>query len=406
MLSQKPIGILCPQCNSKRIWRDGLRYSSHNDRPIQRFICRECGYRFSETTWNDSDDSKHSEYHQRVHRQILNRNSTILILCRVSDRKQSGAKNLVKVETRTEKRAAGATTTKPTEADIKGKIIEHSFWLLKEGYSESTIKMRAKILRRLTKLGANLLQSESVKETIAKQDWSRGTKANAVNAYTIFLLTMDMTWDPPKYERIEKLPFIPTEAEIDELIAACSKRVAIFLQLLKETGMRSGEAWNLKWTDIDIINKTVNVTPEKFGKPRVLPISNKLIAMLNDLPTRNSDRPFHGHLRSMRRNFHTQRLRITQKLKNPRIKRITFHTLRHWKATMEYHHTKDLLYIMKILGHRNIQTTLIYTHLVNFQSDEYTSKVASDVTEARKLIEAGFEYVTEMDGVKLFRKRK
>ncbi len=73
---------------------------------------------------------------------------------------------------------------------------------------------------------------------------------------------------------------------------------------------------------------------------------------------------------------------------------------------MEYHHTKDLLYVMKILGHRNIQTTLIYTQLVNFKSDEYTSKVATNVKEARKLIEAGFEYVTEMEDVKLFRKRK
>jgi hypothetical protein len=60
-----------------------------------------------------------------------------------------------------------------------------------------------------------------------------------------------------------------------------------------------------------------------------------------------------------------------------------------------------------MLGHRNIQNTLVYTHLVNFNTEEnYYSATAKTVDEAKKLIEQGFEYVTEMDGVKLFRKRK
>jgi hypothetical protein len=45
-------------------------------------------------------------------------------------------------------------------------------------------------------------------------------------------------------------------------------------------------------------------------------------------------------------------------------------------------------------------------HLVNFESDEWTSNVAKTVEEACKLVEAGFEYVTEIDGTKIFRKRK
>ncbi len=61
---------------------------------------------------------------------------------------------------------------------------------------------------------------------------------------------------------------------------------------------------------------------------------------------------------------------------------------------------------MELLGHRDIKTTLIYTQLVNFESDEYHSAVAKTIEEARKLIEAGFEYVCDVDGVKLFRKRR
>jgi len=61
---------------------------------------------------------------------------------------------------------------------------------------------------------------------------------------------------------------------------------------------------------------------------------------------------------------------------------------------------------MRILGHRNIQNTLVYTHLINNESDEFICKVAKTVEEAKDLVENGFEYVTEVEGVKLFRKRK
>jgi len=49
---------------------------------------------------------------------------------------------------------------------------------------------------------------------------------------------------------------------------------------------------------------------------------------------------------------------------------------------------------------------MLYTQLINFESDEYSSAVAKSLEEARKLVEAGFEYVTDIDECKLFRKRK
>ena len=63
---------------------------------------------------------------------------------------------------------------------------------------------------------------------------------------------------------------------------------------------------------------------------------------------------------------------------------------------------------MKRLGHKRIENTLIYTQLVQFESDQYHSAVAENTDEARKLIETGFEYVTGEynDGGKIFRKRK
>lgn len=66
----------------------------------------------------------------------------------------------------------------------------------------------------------------------------------------------------------------------------------------------------------------------------------------------------------------------------------------------------DILHVMNLLGHRNIESTLIYTQLISFESDEYHSAVANVVEEVRKLLEEGFEYVCQKDDIMLFRKRK
>ena len=61
---------------------------------------------------------------------------------------------------------------------------------------------------------------------------------------------------------------------------------------------------------------------------------------------------------------------------------------------------------MQLLGHKNIRNTLVYTHLVNFESDDYVCKVAKTVEDAKTLIETGYEFVTDVQDAKLFRKRK
>jgi len=227
-----------------------------------------------------------------------------------------------------------------------------------------------------------------------------------------FYKFLGIHFDKPRYNRIDKLPFIPTEGEIDALIAGLGKKSATFLQLIKETGARPGEAWALKWIDIDPQSTTVTITPEKGSRPRKLKMSNQLLAMLNTLP-REWTMVFHrpdidpiDSLEWFRRTFLNQRREIAKKLQNPRMDRISFKTSRHWKATMLYAKTKDILLVMRTLGHKNINNTLVYTHLVDFQNDDYVCKTARTVDKGKRLVEAGFEYVTEIEEVQLFRKRK
>jgi hypothetical protein len=78
---------------------------------------------------------------------------------------------------------------------------------------------------------------------------------------------------------------------------------------------------------------------------------------------------------------------------------------------MEYHKTKDIIHVQQMLGHRNIECTMIYITLENalFQNttEDYTSRIARTDEEICALVDVGFEYVTDtMDGAKVFRKRK
>ena len=389
----------CPECASEKIWKDGRRKTGHGD--VQRWLCRDCGYRFS---LNGS--RAHSEPLRKPSRWSINNASAYTLGRQVCEFLTEGSKNLIGVESRLEK-AAGATTT------TKGKIVEFAWWLKKQGYSQRSVQTYSKRLKRLLNLGANLTDPENVKEVIAQQEWDENTKLLATTVYSCFIEnTLGITWKPPRYRKQEKIPHVPTEEDIDQLIAGSGKKLSTFLQLTKETGMRCGEAIRLEWTEIDFKQRILRIRSEKGGLPRVLPISAQLETMLQNLP-KTSTRIFPGTMNSMRCNLQTTRKRLTRKLSDPRLLRVTFHSIRHWKGTNEYHKTKDVMHVKRILGHRAIRSTMLYINLENAlftqgKAEDFHVKVAHDIEEACKLIEVGFEYVTGeySDGGKIFRKRK
>jgi len=308
----------------------------------------------------------------------------------------------------TDKRAAGATEKSKAEAEAKGKVLEFLWYLKKQGRLPITIKGHSSVLNTLIRRGVNVLDPEKVKEHLAVSNLKNSSKRTIVIVYQNFLKFLSKPWQPPTYRSERSIPFIPSEAEIDLLITCSGKRLAAFLQLLKETGMRAGEAEKLKWIDIDFERRIINVKPEKGSNPRLLPISPKLVSMLKALP-KKKDQVF-STLKTLQTCFWRKRRSLAIKTNNPRLLRIHFHTLRHWKATMEYHKTKDPWHVKQLLGHKSIRSTEIYINIEQaiFQttSDEFHVKVAEKPEEIKKLLEVGFEYICTKDGLMFFRKRK
>jgi integrase len=157
--------------------------------------------------------------------------------------------------------------------------------------------------------------------------------------------------------------------------------------------------------------RKVSIKASKNGRARILTVTQHLIDRLLCLP-KAAKTVFPPRAKNTRRvAFHGRMKTLARIHSNPRFLKIHYHTFRHCKALREYHKTRSILHVKKVLGHRNIMTTQRYVELYteiygDLQPQDYTCQVASTIEEAKKLIEAGFEFVSQIDGEHLYRKPK
>jgi len=278
-----------------------------------------------------------------------------------------------------------------------------------DGLSDYTIRFTDKALTYLSK-HADLGNPETVKRFIANTEHSDGYKRNLALSYNRYCRYYNIEWKMPLY-RQEATPIrIPTKEKLDMIIASSRKTLATKLTLSMETGLRPVELCNLKVEDVDLEQRMVYPTTAKRGRPRTFKISNNLTKLLQAHIIRNdlspTDKLFKGDADNYGKKYRDHRNRLAKKLQDPTIHQIRLYDFRHYYATTLYHKTKDILYVKQQMGHKKLETTLIYTQLLNLNDDEWTCRTATTVKQATQLIEAGFEYVTEMHGMFLFRKRK
>jgi integrase len=449
------MSIQCPFCGSSKVFKAGFRASRSGER-IQRYLCCLCGRRFSlkpppnpgeepnvlvksrgasnpvedlaqvdvvvglsgEPGFQDLPLPPAEELGMHTSRKSRKGLNSLLHGFEEHGRTRSERGSPASGEKMNPEKGDGvetlvlATGAGPGRIEIQGdpEVISFAFWLKKQGLAERSINIYVLRLNQLVKQGANLNNPESVKEVLANNGKSETWKALAVAAYSKFLKFKGLSWEPPKIVETRKLPFIPLESELDALIAGCGSKTSTLLQLLKETGLRCGEALRLRWSDIDFERRVIILNrPEKNSNPRIFKVSDRLMGMLKALPKKD-ERVFSCTYHSVQATFAASRRRIAKNLNNPRLLKISFHTFRHWKGTLEYHKTKDILHVKELLGHRSINNTLLYVQidktLFNEDSDEFEVRVAKDPEEIKSLLEVGFEYVCEKDGLMFFRKRK
>ena len=172
----------------------------------------------------------------------------------------------------------------------------------------------------------------------------------------------------PKLEK--KLPNYLNYTEIEELLASIDTRTdeglerRLLIEMFYSTGCRVGEMVNVKISDIDFYNKTIKVMG-KGSKERIVYYGDYASKYLEDY-LKNKDKK--GYLFTNKRG---EKLTIEEVeyivrdiMKHISIKtHVTPHTLRHTFATHLLNNGADIRTVQELLGHANLSTTGIYTHV-------------------------------------------
>jgi integrase len=263
----------------------------------------------------------------------------------------------------------------------------------------------ANVLTQIEK-HVRLDNTDQVSTYIAEKQVKESYKANMVDYYAHYCDFNGIKFSKPKYHRDHKLPYVPSKEELGLFISHASPRYSLIYSIMKDTGMRPVEVSAIKVDDIDLEKGIISVQTAKHGQPRIVKLKSQTLGMLKVYLQKHHSNLF-PRSGVISNTYGRLRASLVKKLQNPSLRKIRLYDFRHYFATNLYHDTRDLLLVKEKLGHRNIQNTLVYTHLIQVDEEtSYHSATAKTIDEAKALIEQGFDFVTDVDGVKLFRKRK
>lgn len=170
----------------------------------------------------------------------------------------------------------------------------------------------------------------------------------------------------PQIEKPDKLPVVLSQQEGKRLLAVCTLlKHRILLGLIYGCGLRCAEVRNLKIADVDFDRGMLHVRQGKGGKDRCLPLGAMLVRGLQ--PYVAADTPRHWLFEGVGGAVFSQRGTqwvVEQAVKKAGIiKEVSTHTLRHSYATHLLEQGLDIVTIQHLLGHENIETTMIYLHI-------------------------------------------
>ena len=243
---------------------------------------------------------------------------------------------------------------------------------------------------------------------------SASTQNQALSAILFLykkVLMLELEWmdDIVRAKRPKRLPVVLTRDEVRRLLGAMNGRSALAARLLYGTGMRLMEAVRLRVLDVDLEQLTIVVRHGKGGKDRITMLPESLLADLGAQIQYARDvhradvaegfgrtylpfaleRKYPGAGIEFRWQFvfpsgrrskvpgsdkisrhHMDEKNIGRSIRNAArrvgiLKHISSHTLRHSFATHLIENGYDIRTVQELLGHKDVKTTMIYTHVLN-----------------------------------------
>lgn len=244
---------------------------------------------------------------------------------------------------------------------LVGKLIEE---IKLRRYSYQTGKSYISIVKNFLESGKTpreFLLSYSTK--------SKSTMRSAYFALKFFyenVLNKNFEEKLPLARKSLKLPIVLSKEEINKMIESTNNiKHKLVVMFLYYAGLRLDEARNIKWQDIDFDREIIHLKTAKGDKERVVFLHKKLIDILKMYGT-DKEGPVFVSQRDGKYNKRTiQQIIKSASKKVGTKKNVTPHTLRHSFATHLLEGGADIRYIQQLLGHKDLKTTQIYTHVAN-----------------------------------------
>lgn len=174
----------------------------------------------------------------------------------------------------------------------------------------------------------------------------------------------------------KRIPVTLTEDEQQALLAQpnprypTGERNRLLLSLMLDTGLRLAEVTGLEWVHLDLVTARLLVRQRKGAKDRVLWLGDDLVPGLAHWRQRQIEvcRMVPNYVFSTLQGTRLQHRYVQEMVRRYAAKacvgkRITPHVLRHTLATDLYRETGKIRLVQKALGHSDLSTTMIYTHV-------------------------------------------
>ena len=188
----------------------------------------------------------------------------------------------------------------------------------------------------------------------------------AINFYYKNILNKTFKEEVPLMKRKIILPNVLNKQEILSMIDKTRNlQHKLVLMFLYYGGLRLHELLNLKWEDIDLERKVIQLKIAKVEHQRIVFLHDRIIETLKIFGLKKEGLIFISN-RSKKYSEESIQQIVKQAAERASIKKkATPHTLRHSFATHLLEAGADIRYIQELLGHKNLQTTQIYTHVAN-----------------------------------------
>jgi integrase len=244
---------------------------------------------------------------------------------------------------------------------------------------------------------------------------SQNYKGKLCDCYARFCKFYGVDWEKPIYTPEDRGIQPLSDEKCDLLVASAKGSLSLKIDISRQTGLRPIEVQGekgLRVKDIHQDQNTITALSTKGCNPRPpmkisVELKTRLTTYIQTHNLESEDLLFPSLSKSYGESFRRFRNRLARKLNDQAIKTIRLYDLRHAYVTSKLRRIQNAEFVRQIVGHKRLDTTQKYFHLLANMSGEWIVEGTTDKERAKQLLAIDFIYqLTTPDGTMLFKKPK